>query len=95
MVSCRLSIHIVIHSFILNAASSVSQTIPLNCFILGQPTHCDFEIVIAKTAKVCALKKAIKETCSVYFDKIDAQLLDLWNVSGAARLHYLFVDGVI
>jgi len=95
MVSCRLPTHIVIHPFILNATSSVSQTIRLNCLFLGERPQHAFDIVIIKTASVSALKKAIKDETREALNRIDAHKLDLWNVSGAARLHYLFVDGVI
>ena len=84
MVSCRLSIPIVIHFFILNAASSVSQTIRLNCLVLGESCRKTFEIEIEKTANVGALQKAVKEENSPDFDKIVAHKLDLWNVSVAA-----------
>ena len=75
------------HSSILIVVCLVSSVSPsvdlinLNCFILGDDINHIFEIQIPSTATVSALKKAIKEEKYHEFDTIDANRLELWQVS--------------
>ena len=63
-----------------------SQTIRLFCSILGEPLDQIFGVTIAWTASVCELKEAIKDEVKYQFEHIDANLLNLWDVSGSAQL---------
>jgi len=53
----------------------------LNCFVLGGDPNRVFEIKIAPTESVSALKKAIKEEKKQTFRDVDADTLQLWKVS--------------
>jgi len=56
--------------------------ISINCLVLGDdvPNHI-FQVQIASTATVSALKDVIKEKREPEFDNIDADCLELWRVS--------------
>jgi len=66
------------------ATSLVSQTIRLNCLVLGELTNNIFGVNIAWTDDVSSLKELIKEKKGQKLDKIDANLLKIWNVSSVA-----------
>src|ERR1700733_5880108 len=53
----------------------------INCWILGEDSTRIFPVEIDRGKNVGALKKAIKEEKKVAFDRIDADSLDVWNVS--------------
>jgi len=55
--------------------------IKLNCFVLGDDSSRVFEIKIALTESVSALKELVKEKRRPLFDHVPADHLDLWNVS--------------
>ena len=55
--------------------------INLNCFILGDDINHIFEIQIPSTSTVSALKDMIKEKKNHEFDTVDANRLELWQVS--------------
>jgi len=64
--------------------SSVSPSVDLinlNCFILGDDINHIFKIQIPSTATVSALKDVIKEKKNHEFDTVDANRLELWQVS--------------
>jgi Crinkler effector protein N-terminal domain len=53
----------------------------LNCWVLGEDSTCIFSVEIDRGKNVGDLKKAIKEEKKVAFDRINANSLDVWNVS--------------
>jgi Crinkler effector protein N-terminal domain len=53
----------------------------LNCWVLGEDSTRIFPVEIDPDKNVGGLKKAIKEKMKVAFDHIDANSLDIWNVS--------------
>jgi hypothetical protein len=53
----------------------------LNCWVLGEESTRIFPVEIDCDENVGALKKAIKEEKKQAFDHIDADSLDVWNVS--------------
>jgi len=64
--------------------SSVSPSVDLinlNCFILGDDINHIFKIQIPSTATVSALKDVTKEKKNHEFDTVDANRLELWQVS--------------
>ncbi|KAG1810486.1 uncharacterized protein HD556DRAFT_1223631 [Suillus plorans] len=63
------------------AVSSGPLHLRLNCIVLGHgPSH-TFEIKIAPTESVSALRKAIKDAKKPHFDHVAADDLALWRVS--------------
>ena len=53
----------------------------LNCLVSGDAPSNIFEIKIAPTESVSALKELIKEKQKPQFDHVPANRLDLWKVS--------------
>ena len=61
-------------------ATSSSQPLELNCWVLGDDPTRIFTVEILETKYVSALKKAIKDEKSNAFQHIDADSLKLWKV---------------
>jgi hypothetical protein len=59
----------------------MSDTLDLNCWILGADAGQVFLVKILKTATVGTLKKVIKEEKKVALQHVDADALSLWKVS--------------
>jgi hypothetical protein len=53
----------------------------LNCLVLGDDPSRIFTIKVASTENVSAFKNLIKERKQHAFDGVDADRLDLWDVS--------------
>ena len=53
----------------------------LNCWVLGEDSTRIFPVEVDRDENVGGLKKAIKEEKKQAFDHIDADSLDVWNVS--------------
>jgi Crinkler effector protein N-terminal domain len=53
----------------------------LNCWVLGEDSTRIFSVEIDRDKNVGGLKQAIKEKKVPAFDRIDADSLDVWNVS--------------
>jgi hypothetical protein len=61
--------------------SSGPLHLKLNCIVLGDdPSHA-FEIKIAPTESVSALREVIKDKKKPHFDHVPADSLKLWKVS--------------
>ena len=61
--------------------STAPSLLLLNCWVFGEDSTCIFPVKIDRDENVGALKKAIKEEKKKAFDHIDANSLDVWNVS--------------
>src|SRR5260221_1901536 len=61
--------------------SSMATPLKLNCWVLGEDSTRIFPVEIDRDENVGELKKAIKEEMKPAFDQIDADSLDVWNVS--------------
>jgi len=61
--------------------SPAAAMISINCLVLGDDLSCIFEIQIASTATVSALKDVIKEKRQPAFNTVVASHLQLWRVS--------------
>ncbi|KAE9386906.1 hypothetical protein BT96DRAFT_771244, partial [Gymnopus androsaceus JB14] len=59
----------------------------LNCLVLGDKRNHIFPVKIAETESVGSLKEAIKEKKHAAFPHIDADALELWNVSEPVDQH--------
>jgi hypothetical protein len=53
----------------------------LNCFVHDDDPRHVFSLKIARTESVSTLRKAIKEEKKVAFEHVDADALELWDVS--------------
>jgi len=53
----------------------------LNCLVFGEDEERIFTVKINNTENVATLKEMIKEEKKVAFGSVDADTLDLWNVS--------------
>ncbi|SRR6266487_1695840 len=62
-------------------ATSSSQTLELNCLVLGDDFTQVFTVEILESKNVSALKKAIKDEKKPFFDHVPADSLILWRVS--------------
>jgi hypothetical protein len=60
---------------------SVDRVLELNCLVLGDGPNHIFQVEIARTKTVAALKEAIKEEKKQAFRDVDADSLKLWAVS--------------
>ena len=59
----------------------MSNQLYLNCWVFREKASRVFPVKIAGTESVGALKKAIKEEKPVAFHHVDANTIDLWQVS--------------
>ena len=59
----------------------MSDTLNLNCWVLGDDPKRIFPVKIAKRKTVGGLKDAIKDKKKPEFDDYAADSLDLWKVS--------------
>ena len=53
----------------------------LNCWVFGEDSTRIFPVKIDRDENVGGLREAIKEKKKITFDHIDADSLDVWNVS--------------
>jgi hypothetical protein len=58
-----------------------TETLRLNCWVLGEDSHRIFTVGIDCDKNVGGLKEAIKENNKPSFNHITADSLDVWNVS--------------
>ena len=58
-----------------------SQTLELNCLVVGDDSSRIFSTKIASSESVFTLKKAIKDEKKPFFDHVPADSLILWRVS--------------
>jgi hypothetical protein len=78
----------------------MATPLSINCWVLGEESTCIFPVEIDGDKNVGDLKKAIKEEKKVALDRIDANTLEIWNVSIPinedtnleARVKYLRLD---
>jgi hypothetical protein len=61
----------------------MSNTLELNCWVLGDDPSRVFPVEIASSKTVGFLKEAIKDKMKPAFDHIAANSLNLWKVSNA------------
>jgi len=61
----------------------MSNTLELNCWVLGDDPRSVFPVEIASSKTVGFLKEAIKDKTKCAFDDIDAKSLNLWKVINA------------
>ena len=59
----------------------MSDSLSLNCLVLGDEPDKMLTIKIPKTEKVCILKKLIKEKKDPHLNHVAASDLDLWMVN--------------
>ena len=59
----------------------MTQTLKLNCLVLGQDTSHIFHVELVRNKSIADLKEGIREKKKPAFDHIPADTLVLWQVS--------------
>jgi hypothetical protein len=74
----------------------MSNTLELNCWVLGDDPSRVFAVEIASSKTVSFLKETIKDKKKRVFDDIDADSLNLWKVSNVTlRIRRIYVNNFV
>ena len=59
----------------------MSSTLKLNCLVFGDDLNNIFQVTVPGSETIATLKEAIKDKKQVALEHVDADALQLWNVS--------------